>query len=454
MMRRVLRVALLSTLSVMLLLTALLAVWLASNLFDSQPSPRIPELTPAAEQLMGERNDFYALVGLFMVEPGPDLQRAGRDEWHRLQQPGEKQSSASQLRAPAGPPFVCPGQSDCSLYWRAHPQELAAQLAGHDVLASRCLAVAADFEFVEVLPAEMGLTAVTTSHAAAASTCSRWLGARAVVAWSKGDRDAASRELLAADGMNRKLLAGSRSLIGQAVAWRATRRTWQLAYLMSANDPIFAARSTGLLRPLSGTESNRGSWIAAEALFQHTALDEMLAACQRDAPVQEVGAEWNPVAELNGFPRWACRMHVGMLPNQSHADIDQAWLSLSKMARSHAALREALDRRQMGSEILHWSRYWRNTFSRTLLDVGFDAYPEYLAREADVDLHREVLALALEAVVQSVPAAERPRWILERVQSSSLLRDRVVLEGTVIRVRTWQEMAGRSSERDLIRIEL
>lgn len=447
--RRVLRTVGFGALGVVLLLGVVLAAWLASNLFDSKPSPRPPELSLAVEQLPSERNDFYALVALLQADPGPDLQRAGRDEWARLQRPDANQPTAVHLPRPSGPPFVCPGQADCGQHWRAHTLELAAQLAGHAELSQRCVAVAADFEFVEVLPPVLTAAAPMASHGVAAATCSRWLGARAVVAWSQGDQAAALRDLVAADRMARKLLAGSRTLIGQAIAWRLARGSWQLVYMLGASDPAFAAQSAALLRPLSEAESTPARWTASEAAFQHAIVDEMLAACAGGA------SALIPADDLGELPRWACRTQLGMLPNQTHADLDEAWLSRRAVARSHASLREALDHRKTaGSEVLSLTKYWRNSFSRILFDVGSPLYLDYLAREIDVDLHREALALALDAVVQQVPAAERPRWIMDRAQRSDLLRNRTVLEGRTLGVRTWQETAGRPNERDAIRIEL
>ena len=48
---------------------------------------------------------------------------------------------------------------------------------------------------------------------------------------------------------------------------------------------------------------------------------------------------------------------------------------------------------------------WRNTFSRQAFEQGRTGYAGYLARQADVDLHRQAVALALN--VAGLPASQR-----------------------------------------------
>lgn len=438
----------------LVMLTLLAAAWLASNVIDAEPVPRLFHPNLEARRIAPDQNDFYALVALDLRSTEPDAKRAGQDEWARLQQRGAGQSDAARLTRPSGGPFECPGQGHCGSHWRVHARELQAQLAEHAELGRRCVSLASTFDFEEALPSTLAVTTPMASHGLGASLCSRWLEANAVLAMSRGNSDATWLYLQTADSVARKLLAGSRTLIGQAIAWRVARRTWQTVYLLAGDDPAGAARAIALLRPLSAAEAPRGAWMAAEAAFQHASFDEILAACSRDLTSADDEPEWSPVNELSGLGRWACRHRVGMLPNQSHADIDRVWTARVPMAQSEARLREVLASGLPSDRGPHWlAMYWRNTVARVVFDVGDVSYQEYFAREADVELHREALVLALEARTHQIPRDQRAAWILDRAQRSDRLRGRVEWDGLFIRVKTWQEMIRPRHERDEIRLE-
>lgn len=421
--------------------------WLATNLIDIEPRPRPPELAVASKSLPDERNGFFDLLGLTTARDAAEMRRAGIEAWSRLQHSPAAAAESRPAPAMSGPPYACPGELHCASHWRRHAAALATQLERHAELGRRCEIAATQFEFEELLATPPSVAAPMAPHALGASACIGWFNARSVVAWHEGDVDAAVRLVANADRMSRQLLVGSRSLIGQAIAWRLSRNTWQTAFALGATDAKLAARLLGVLRPLAPGELDAGRWIPYEAAFHHASVDEMLDKCPTGSTEDEGG--W-----LFG---WTCRWRLGMLRNQSHADIDQAWLSsrLAVDGSGQVLTAELVKANEASkSEGLLDALSWRNTIMRMSFDIGRAMYLQYFARAADVELHRAALSLALDMLAAEVPAAQRAAWLTNRTSGTSL-HARSTLEGNTLRVVTWQEeLRDDTPARDRIQIEL
>lgn len=451
--RKVLRAGLLAAAILAAACVVVVLAWLATNLIDIAPRPRPPELAVAQKSLTDERNRFFDLLVLTTERDATGLRRAGIEAWSRLlRQPAaaaDADGRAADRPVPpmSGPPYVCPGGQQCASHWLRHAAALATQLEKHAELGRRCESVAARFEFEELLASPPSIASPVAPHAVGASACIGWFNARSVAAWHEGDLDATVRLLAEADMMSRRLLAGSRSLVGHAVAWRQVRNTWQTAHAIGVADARLWPGLRGLFRPLATGDLHAKRWIPYEADFQHASVDEMLDRCSTDSAEGEAG--W-----LVGR---MCRWRLGMLPNQSHADIDQGWLRTLRAAGAgeQALLTDLIKAREAAeSEGMFEALNWRNTVMRMLFDVGRPMYGQYLARAADVELHRAALSLALDMLAANVPAAERAEWLASRT-SGTVLHGRHELKGNTLRVVTWQEeLHADVPARDRIQIDL
>ena len=91
-----------------------------------------------------------------------------------------------------------------------------------------------------------------------------------------------------------------------------------------------------------------------------------------------------------------------------------------------------------------------------MLDAEAPNWGRYFARQADVDLHRQTLALALAATAQRVPVPDRTAW-LERQVITITPRTRSRLAwadgGQVLQARPWvAEWPGDDIHRANIRV--
>jgi hypothetical protein len=424
-----------------MLLGVLLAVvlaWVASNVIDSAPTP-----TPAALQLPppsvpDARNAFYPLVGL--RAPGKaDPRVVGRQRWSE----GAGGPETAGIAVPSGAPFDCGEDgNDCGATWLGRADELQAQLSRYVELGARCGALAQDVAFEELLPPEgdrRWTNGQPAPHALNASLCSRWLLAQAVIAASRGDLMETARRFEDADRFGRAVLEGSRSLVGNAVAWAQMRREWRVASTVVAARPALAPAMRGLETPLPLAVREASHWIPAEAAFQRATLAHLKSDCR----------QYNPAA---GFlERLLCRTGLGLLPNVSHADIDAQWMQA--LAATRDGLAPALNRPPFATRGDHRYFAWRNTFGRLLLALGFDAQAGYVARQADLLLHHKAFVLAQAMVRAQVPPSGRAAWLAAQPLDADL-RARLHLQDNALVADDSSAAHGATQARYRIRIPL
>lgn len=471
-LRSVLRGPMLGLVGLLLLCVGLVSAWVLSNREDAPPQPLSPELARPAPSVPDARNAAFALMGLF-AEAGREAAAAGRAQWAAEQaqatlpfeQRQEPAREAAYLRALSvamgqrlpqlqGPPAVCAdGEGDCIRIWLAQADALVRQRGTAQVWGQRCEAlVDTGFEFEEVWPALRRLGEPMAAHASPAVACALWLRTGAVLQWAQGRRDQALQQLRRVDALQRGLLQGSHSLVGQAVAWRVSQQVLGTMTDLALRDASLALALQPILAPpLPDMAAGARRWITFEAQYGNTGLDEMLQRCltvDQAVPELRVGLGERIYLRVEG---WLCRHRIGLQPERSRQQMASRWLALSQAVGAGwpAAIAQA---RQPGAPGLAW----RNTLGVLLVEASAGSYAVYLARQADVILRHEATVLAVAAAAQEVPAAQREAWARQQTVSDTL-RPRMhwAEGGRVLTVDTWQEQHGAASQdarRDAIRL--
>ncbi len=446
--------------AVPVLLLAVYAAWMLSNLGDIAPQPRPAVLQLSAPTLPDQRNAFFALVGL-SAEAGRDADVVGHALWQvnkaraaiplqdRLKTIGfeelnrqEEAATGKRLPDVSGAPLLCKDAAPaCVAEWLAEPAALAAQRKQLAVQGARCDALwAPGMGFEERLTAPLNFAVNLAPHLSAAMVCSRWWRSGAVLAWQQGQPQLALALLQRAGRLDAALLAGSQSLTSSLVAAAMARNTQATVVGLAMRDPSLALQLAPLLGPIPDAALSAAvkRWIATEAAFQQTATDE-LAECvdPASAPMQQP-AGWTE-RQLQKVERWQCRNRIGFLPERNKALFDEFWVGV--VAALEGGLPAAighLERQSALAEQQGWK--WRNTIGHKLHVVTVPAYVNYFRRAADLPLHTEAAALALAASAQQVPAAERAAWA-QRQATSATLRERLRWDesGPGFTVRTWLE---------------
>lgn len=454
----------------LLLCLGLGVAWVLANREDAPAQPLPPELARPAPQVPEARNAAFALMGLF-AEAGRDPAVAGRALWaaeqaHHTQPLAQRQTPAReaayvQALAAAqgqrlanfqGPPVQCEA-GDCTATWLAQADALARQQAAAQVWGRRCEDMLdAGFEFEEIWPAMHSLAEPVAQHAGAAAACARWLDSTAVVAWAQGRRDQALQQLRRAAILQRGLLQGSHSLIGQAVAWRVSQQVLGTMAGLALRDASLAQALQPLLAaPLPDPVAGARRWIAFEAQYGNAALDEALQRCltvDQAAPALRMGLGERVFLRVEG---WLCRHRIGLQPERTRQQAAAQWLTLSQALGAGWPAALAAAQRPAAHGLA-----WRNTLGDLLVRAGAGAHAGYLARQADVGLRHEATRLAVAAAAQQVPAAGREAWTRTQTLSDTLRQRLHWTEGgRVLDVQTWQQTLGASSsdaQRDAIHL--
>jgi hypothetical protein len=334
----------------------------------------------------------------------------------------------------AGALLVCDQQhqhiDDCVAQWIDAADALRKQRDEHALFGARCeRLLERDFAFDEVLTAMRSTAEPLALHAIGASKCSAWLVSGAVLAWSQQDRVRAVALMAQADRLNRALLDGSHSLIGQMIAVRVTRNTLAAAAALVVRDPSLAAAIKPLLAPLPDPVPGIKRWMAVEAAFLHGAITDIERGEGHDQASGDLRA-------------WLFRQHIGWHPQRTMQLSDAHWLraitqldgGLEAAIRVHAS--DAADHAGDARPGLTWV----NPVGSALVEINRPTYASYLARHADLALHHEVTVLAVDAAAAGVPAAERREWTARQPLSPSA-RARVTWsdDGLMLGAHTWQE---------------
>lgn len=377
------------------LLVLFALAWLASNWRDDAPRP-----LPAA---------------LEIGAPGP-----GSPFFAQLQG----------LPAPAGvglKPLACEPDADCAAQWAAQPGELARQLEGQAALGDVCRAALASGPYVEALPQPLNFQTPLPNYQGMVQ-CGRWFLGQALLAAQRDDRAAALQSLREGRDFGHAVSAGSRLLIGRMVSARVVRDQYRAIAAVLAWRPAWATELAALASPLPPAALQAQPWMALEAAYARGSVDALSMACDQSTEI--FGPTDN--SPLQAFSAWACRHRIGWLPQATKNTLDAGWLAQAE--RVAGGIEAALASGTPAPE--RPGLRWRNTFGALVLGTVW--LPDhYIARQADVELHRQALLLALAA--QGVPAAERARWLDAQSQVPSLLRPRITWadNGRTLVARPW-----------------
>jgi hypothetical protein len=110
-----------------------------------------------------------------------------------------------------------------------------------------------------------------------------------------------------------------------------------------------------------------------------------------------------------------------------------------------AAIATQTQRSKLQAAQSQWQRLsWQNTTGAMLVDIAEPAYDGYLLRHADVELHRQAVALVVAAA--TAPAGQRTTWAQQQNLSPEL-RERLTWtnDGHTLQVKTWQGTHGPGS---------
>ncbi|MGM9487070.1 hypothetical protein [Ideonella sp. YS5] len=422
---------------------ALAAAWVASNLVDSAPTELPSVLRLPAPAVPDERNAFFVLVGV-AAPPGADPSAWGREQWS-ANEDGAR-SSWQAVKQPFEGMLDC-AEADlgCKAALERDSARLADEVGRHAELGRRCLAAIDDMPFEERLPPveeAQRMLLRNASHALGASTCGRWWAGVALSAAARGDRVGVADALDHASRLGNALLAGSRSLLGHAVAWGVARRTWRVAAAIVAAYPSLLEPASRATSTLSEGATDATRWMAYEANFARASIAEATGAACR-----------TPLETVSPDRGWGDRLVcLGLLPNLTKTRSDAVWLQA--LAAVRQGLPPALSRPPFVEPQSDWPRLaWRNTLGGVLLDIGTPLYAPYVARQADVALHHAALQLAFALTREHVPVDRRPAWLDTQVLAPQL-RGRTRLEGDVLVVDHLGATRGMNRPQDLIRIPL
>jgi hypothetical protein len=239
--------------------------------------------------------------------------------------------------------------------------------------------------------------------------CSTWWLAGAVQAWQRGTRTQALAAFERCDRYHRALVAGSHSLIATMVSLQIARRGLQTISAVGLRDREMARALLPLLTVAwPDTVAAARRWMVVEAAFQRAVAHDTAAQLAAGSHAQDLAQS------LGGL---LMRHRVGWHPERTIMQIDARWLRWIDQLDGGvpSAIRAQRDE-QTQNEARHFPTWlaWRNTLDVAVMGLSEPLIAPYLARQADLDLQRELAALALAAQAAEVPAAQREAWSRER----------------------------------------
>lgn len=408
-------------------LLLLVLAWVASNWDDAPPQPRPAALALPRPQLSDEVNRFDALTnlhkGLSAAKGGELLRCHARDE-------------------------------DCFAQWTLDANALLASRAAYAAHGERCDALAGEpFSYEEKLPKFQGVATELPAFQNHALCASWWLSA-GVLAWQRGDKLAAAKQFTPVDLYQRALLAGSHSLIGAMVSVNIARRNTQAFVGVALQDPTMAPTLLPLLAPLPDAAASAKRWMVSEAALTASTIDELASAKGMPEPDEGSGA-------LGAVTHRLMNSGIAFHPQRTLAQSDARWLRwMAQLDGGVVAAVQAQQGEQAERDASFWlpGLAWRNTAGSIVLAVAEPAFLPYLARQADLDLHRELAWLAGSAQAAGIAPARRAEWSqTQTVSPSTRERLRWSADGRVLSARTWEAETGapaaNNPQREAIRIE-
>ncbi len=369
------------------LLAATVLAWMATQGPDAEPRPRPAALKPP-------------------TSPAPD---AAQQRLQALLEPASDEPKARLFKRPLG----CARGDDCATAWHRDIAGVARQLDAHAALGRRCDAALewqrAQGPVPEWLPEPFGPSSampVLGAHVA----CQRWRVGRALLAAAAGDEPATRTALIASHDWALASLRDARSLIGHQIAYSQLHTHLQAVAAVALRQPGWVDTLDAALPAWPAELLDPARWMPAEAAFNRRAIDEIDASCHETAPTDAATGGLGPVG------RWLCRHRLGWHPEASRQAMDTAWLARIERLRAGptawletAASERAAGRTGGDDPPLHW----RNTYGAWLVSLGQDdrGYDTYIARSADLAMHRQLLVATLALRRAGVPPIERATWL-------------------------------------------
>jgi hypothetical protein len=416
--------------SVLGVLGALLLValaWVASNWHDAPAQPRPAVLALPTPQLPDEVNSFDALSQLHEGLP----------------------------EVTAGNLLTCHARTeDCFSKWTKDVKALAAAREAHAAHGARCdMLVGEQFEYEERLPPLTSANTLLPAIFKGLATCGKWWLSAGVLAWARGDKPAAITYFVQSDRYQRALLAGSHSLIGLMVSDSIVRRSLQVFTAIALKDRTMAQSLLPLLAPLPDEVACAKRWIAVESAWQHSTMEEV--GRSAELPFDEGQSVFAPLAQV------LMRRGIAWHTNRTVQQADARWARwMAQLDHGLITFVRAQQQERARVDAQGWmaSLRWRNTAGAIVLAVAEPAFLPYFARQADLELHRELAQLAIAAQAQGIAPAQRAEWSkTQTLSADNRARLTWSADGQVLSANTWEgevsSGAAQNPERQTIRIE-
>lgn len=410
--------------------------WLASNVVDNAEKPLPPALALGPSGAGSPL--FYSIQGL-LAAPGADPQETGRREWQQVNSDSRTVRDTMERKKPfQAPPLDCRPPQDCAQLLLSSLPQLSAQLAPTAWLGERCVAALADDKrFEEQLPSRMNAASPLPNYMPGLQ-CGLWFSGQAVLAASRSDRNTSLLRLRQGSQLADAMLTGCRMLICKMVAVRLMESQLDSISAVAALRPAWVAELSALLKPLPPQALSASEWLKVEHAQMRGGLAGIMGEC---GPGMAALLFDSASPLLDKALDFACRHHIGLLPNATGQAMEQRWLGMATAAGQgiDPALDWAINQRRAGQATAAESLAWRNTVGRKLAGTLNGAmYDEYFARQADLELRRVAVLTALAAQVQRVPPAGRATWLSQQSMAERQ-RSRMawVDGGTSLQVTPW-----------------
>jgi hypothetical protein len=332
----------------------------------------------------------------------------------------------------------CSAPQDCQKVLSEAPDSLVQQLQPMALLGERCLQALADPVYAEPRAPAMTLNTPLPSYQGAVN-CAKWFRGQALVAAHAGDATQTLEQFRRGRQLIDAMLVGTDTLIGKMIAAAMVRGQMDALAAVALLRPAWSAELQPLAAPWPAAALDARGWIATERAFTLGTVHEALKSCEGSMGLGVDRLYW-----------LGCKTGIGWLPQATQHALDGFWLQQAQHAQQ--GLGVALDQALADTKLPQGETRlaWRNTLGMLLVDAARPGWATYYARQADMELQRQAVALLLAAQAQQVPLAERNAW-LDRQGLAPHVRARLNFEdgGATLQTRPWQaELPGNDPRRN------
>ena len=250
--------------------------------------------------------------------------------------------------------------------------------------------------------------------------------AQASLLWHSGQQELALREVLRTDRTIRAISDSATELVGSmiSVAMAYRKQRWFADLLTSGQVPaspkVREIAQSLLEQPVPTVYQG----LHSEAVFQVRALKL----------IYEDERNWQN-KKASALPSWQTVLHTtwmrtAFLPNES-LNLQTAWWQLylpTVQVPAHKYDKALEDFQQREKTLLEQHTQWlgvRNFTGRVLTGIAKPNFSTYIQRRFDVDAHRRMVMLMLQAKEQQISDEKMPAWL---AQSPENLRNPYTLE--------------------------